>query len=209
MKSAILVGCALLTGCASPPPAVEVKGDVIPLDAAPMASELSIKHHRFLDNVIPGARVDRSGYTPSIMIGDPTLRVPPVADARDIDQDRKSRRIAFEDGQTKGAGESGICPSAERNCVLAELFFGLDQSDITPVSQSILSNIDVAGKSLELIGYADAVGENNYNGKLALARAQNVQKALIKSGAKEVVVRAGHEAQFAGPKFRKVIIVGL
>ena len=93
--------------------------------------------------------------------------------------------------------------------MLAEIYFGLDRSEMTPEGEATLKSLDVRDKSLELVGYADSVGEQTYNGKLALARADSVRRALLYAGAAEVVVRAGHEAKFSGPRFRKVIIVGL
>jgi len=222
MRATILVGCALFAGCATPPEPAS-QGDTIPINAAPAPGELKVEHHRFSDDVIPGAFVDRSGYTPTIMISDPTLRTSSPNDQVRTSLGRSEARdevakshltkgtlgASLEVGVRSDVGSARICPSSRNDCVLAELFFGLDQSELTGAGASVVDSINVAGKSLELIGYADAVGEKDYNGKLALARAQSVREALIAAGAKEVVVRAGHEAKFAGSKFRKVIIVGL
>jgi outer membrane protein OmpA-like peptidoglycan-associated protein len=91
--------------------------------------------------------------------------------------------------------------------VLNNLFFDFDQTELRPNSKTELERIynfmvKNPNVSVEMSGYADSKGSDEYNKKLSKARAQSVVDYLIKKGvSKERMVAVGYgEIKTAAPQ---------
>jgi len=98
--------------------------------------------------------------------------------------------------------------SASDDCFKNEVFFDLDSFEIT--DQKFLATLPtLKGSVVEIIGYADRVGDPNHNMNLASQRALAVQKLLQSNGITVARIAPPNVASVNGNNFRKVIIVGL
>lgn len=94
--------------------------------------------------------------------------------------------------------------------VAPEVFFPLNVSSLSTDMMSALSRLEMfSGASIEIIGYADAVGAAKYNENLAYQRATSVSEYLRGIGFTKIKIRSAVESEYEGQAFRKVIIVGL
>ena len=70
---------------------------------------------------------------------------------------------------------------------LTKFFFSFDKSNLSPNSYNILDSLfnslqNIDWERLDIFGYTDSLGSNEYNRNLSLIRAEAVQNYLINKG---------------------------
>ena len=78
-------------------------------------------------------------------------------------------------------------PVAEKVTFAADAFFDFGKSNLKPEAQAKLTDLVSKTKSVNLeviiaVGHTDAVGDDAYNQKLSIARAEAVKAFLVKAG---------------------------
>ena len=82
----------------------------------------------------------------------------------------------------------------------ARVYFEFDKSNLTPASIEILKRaapaLNNSKKSVVVTGHTDSVGSEQYNQKLALKRAQSVEKKMLDNGLQnKAKVKSAGESQ--------------
>lgn len=100
--------------------------------------------------------------------------------------------------------ESGRCASISS----LSIFFDFDKDTLSPEAQQALDTYAEHNTGpLEIIGYADAVGDSLHNQSLSIARANSVANYLRKLGIADVKAKAGLISSYQGQGFRRAILV--
>lgn len=205
--------CVGLGGCAADPVEEVIYSPIVvtgKYPAEPMGSKHGASH--FNDEVQPGIRVTRfdSEYA---LVNDYKAVLSSKDDAASSNQHVVgiNGMDTFQVDESAKSATAGMEGKTAPGCdcsVIGDIFFELNSSVLTSEAMKMLSEMPVNGKSLEVIGYADALGNTSRNLVLAKGRASAVASVLGKR-AKAVKVKAWLESEFEGSQFRKVIVVGL